>query len=429
MLTLKHKKRLVVAAGALATVGAIAAVSVSPATADPKQYTALVGVGSDTTQDVTNALAGFQNNAAYPPVYSSPASGARPIVSFDATNPDPNSTDVCITPKIGSPNFNRPNGSTNGRRALSRAIDATNWGTAACGGGKNIQGQVDFARSSAGPESGDTGTALTYIPLALDALSLGYYRAGVTPPNSVTSTSSQLKTRWTRAEITQLFTGSGVQTFVADDGVTNVSVMPCGIQTGSGTFQFWNTVTTASTSQENTATGTCNSLIDADPATAGIQPKRAQENDALELKARGDLAPAGTQVVIGFSAGGYVAKANNVATPNPLVSNVGLATITNDGTAANLGIPFTVSGTTYSPSQSFYASTTFGRTVYNVVSTTQINSLFGNTALKSLFKDDPAIAGNEATLCAATATIQTFGFLVAPNCGSTSLTGSLIANS
>lgn len=375
-----------VAAGSL-----LGGLSGSSASADPKQLTALVGVGSDTTQDVLNALAGFSNGLLYDPVQSSTATGQKQIISFDATGSS------CITPKPNGLAMNRPNGSTNGRRALSRAFDGTSYGNATCAGPVDISGLVDFARSSSGVTS--TTGDLTYIPFGRDALSFGYYRADGSPVTTLT-----------RAQLDSLFT-TGPATI---DGVL---LIPCGIQTGSGTYQSWLSTAGVTSTEEATAVAQC--------LTYGA---RSQENDASALKTLGDAADAavdGSQVIIGFSASAYIAKSNGVAEPNPQTYNVGIGSISNNGSNVNLGSPITGTAPALTPSSTFYLDNTFGRKVFNVVPSLIIDD-FGNDDLKSIFVDSDPGATNTSTLCAATTTIQTFGFLVAPDCGSTTTRGPLI---
>jgi hypothetical protein len=422
------KGRVVKIAAATAAIGSVAAIGFvggTPASADPQFTTAFVGVGSDTTQDVTNALSGYAPapgltaaDARYEPAI---ASNGQQLLSFNALNPDP-AGDGCITTKLGGPSFDRPNGSSNGRRALSRAEDAGNWGSSACGGLTDVSGQVDFARSSAGPAAGDTGTALTYSVLGRDAVSIAFYRTGVAGNtiNPVTSTSNQVKTRWTRAELTTLFsnTTGAAQPFLADNGTTTINVLACGIQTGSGTFAFTRGAYNVTTAQENTATSVCNGL-------GGTG--RLQENDSTGLKAKGDAAPAGTQVVVGFSVGAFIGKSNGVAAPNPQPDGVGVAAITNDGAGNNIGLGYTGTVPNLVPSASYYANGTFGRTVYNVVPTSKIDSAFGNAGLKSMFKDPDGGGPLRAAICLETATIEQFGFQVSAACGDTSLKGSFFA--
>lgn len=399
MLTSTFRAKVAKAAAGVAAVGLAigAAVVGGPAAgADPKQFSAFVGMGSDTTQDIMNALAGEANGKTYTPVRSSQATGFVQVTSWDATGT------TCITPKAPGATMNRPNGSTQGRRALSRAIDKTTYGTTACGAnatGKAVSGLVDFARSSSGPASGDTGTALTYIPFGRDGVSFAFYRAsGGAPVSSLT-----------HAELNALFT-TGPQT------IGGVNVIPCGIQTGSGTFEFWNKVVGASLDQENTATATCNALA------GGTAPGgRIQENAADQLKAKGDAAPAGSQVVVGFSAANFISQSNGVA-KTQLASGVDLGSISDNGSGSDLGKPYTGTAPNTAPNATFYNDAKFGRDVYNVLDTARATGL-GNNDIKSIF------VGSSSSMCSAPvqSIVNTFGFLSIAGCGSTTLTGSLIS--
>ena len=385
----KMTRRLALCAALTGTIGTA---MINSAHADPKQYTALIGVGSDTVQDVMNAYAGATNGTNYTPLQSSAATGSRQLISFDAI-PPAGVSGTCITPKLGGPTFTRPNGSSAGRRALSRAIDGTGYGEVTCGGPIDVSGQVNFARSSAGPAAGDVGTALTYIPFGRDAVSFATYRA----------TGGAAVTTLTRAQLTSLFT-TGPQV------IAGVRIVPCGIQTSSGTYTFWNTVTTATATQEATATAECNAFV----ATG-----RAEENDGTALKARGDLAAAGDQVIIGFSAASFIAKSNGVA-PGAPPAGVGIGSVSNNGSGVNLGSPVSGVAPNLNESATFYGDATFGRNVYTVWSTPIVTGI-GNNDVKSL------VVGATSALCAAGTTRDTFGFLASTSCGSTALQGSLIA--
>ena len=96
----------------------------------------------------------------------------------------------------------------------------------------------------AGPAAGDIGTALTYIPFGRDGVSFAAYRAAGAPVTSLT-----------RAQTSPALFTTGPQV------IGGVRIVPCGIQVGSGTYSFWNTVTTATAAQENTATTECNNLL------------------------------------------------------------------------------------------------------------------------------------------------------------------------
>lgn len=385
MSSLSIKAKLARATVATVAVGAaLASVFPTPSAvhADPKQYTALQGVGSDTIEQLSNALAGFAGTQAYTPITSG-APNYSVTSSWDALGT------ACITTKTGGPSFTRPNGSGSGTKALSRAIDAGGWGNAACGGVKDVSGQIDFARSSSGPSG--TGTALTYVPFARDGVSFAYYRASGGAP----------VTTLTKAQLVSLFT-------VGPQTIDGVPVIGCGIQTGSGTYNFWNSSLGATASTEDTATSTCNALLG-----------RAQENDGAALKARGDAAPAGTQVVIGFSAANFIAKSNLVTADPAPPAGVGIGSISDFG-----GSPITGTAPNLAPNSAFYTlAGGFGRYVYNVVSTARIDALVGNTEIKGLFK------GPNSGVCTADATVAKFGFLPLDsaaypallNCGDTSL--------
>ncbi len=399
-------KKFAFAAAASAVAGATLTAGFIPgpsASADPKQFSALVAVGSDTTQDVLNAYSGFSSGINYTPVQSSVASGQTQIASWNAGAPE------CIAVKTGAPLILRPNGSSAGRRAISRiAQNQPTWGTGSICGAQDLAGLVDFARSSTPPTAGDTATDLTYIPFARDALSYAYYRAAGAPVTNLTS-----------AQLNGIFsTGAGT--------VGGVNFVPCGIQTSSGTYASWNTAVGVTAAVEGTSTAFCNGLLGV-PDTGG----RLQEHDGPQLKIKGDLANAatnpncdgvaggpavscaGVQVIVGFSAAQFVARSNGAADPAP-GPGVGLGGI--NGNAA-------VSGTAPSvvPQAAFYANTTFGRDVYNVFITSVISDPF-NATLNTLF------VGPTSAVCAATTTRQQFGFL-APSqaCGSQTLKGAYLS--
>jgi hypothetical protein len=408
-LTRSSTARMTRVAGAVAGMAALAMAiggSVAPITAahaDPKQFSSFVGVGSDTIQDVFNAFAGADNGITYPPITSSSATNNIQVTSWDAVGTIANGGGPCITPKAPGATIDRPNGSTHGRTALSRAIDGTSYGSTACAAtsaGKPVSGLIDFARSSAGPAAGDTGTALTYIPFGRDGVTFAYYSNGVATP--VTSL--------TRGQLTTIFTASGTGTTIS-----GVNIVPCGIQLGSGTYSFWNTVTTASASAENTATTTCNN------ATTTSQGGRVEENNATTLKAKGD-ALVGDEVIVGFSAAQFIAQ-NNGRAVSTLQPGVNLGSISDDGTGTNIGSPYSGTiGSTLTPSSTFYNDGTFGRNVYVVLDTNRATGI-GNNDIKSLF------VGSGSAICsnAAQTTVNLFGFLTPSNCGVTTIQGSLIA--
>jgi hypothetical protein len=79
--------------------------------------------------------------------------------------------------------------------------------------------------------------------------------------------------------------------------------------------------------------------------------------------------------------------------------------------------------TLYAPAPTFYASTVFGRNVYNVFDTARVAGPVGNLDIKSLF------VGGTSAVCSAAGqeTVNAFGFSTIGTCGDITLTGSLIS--
>lgn len=434
MPTLSFKRKIGSVAAAAAMLGVTATsviTTAGPAAADPPQYNGFVGTGSDTTQDVLNALSGFNQNTVYTPVFSDSGNPRSTIVSFDAVPPS-GVTDGCITTKVKAPSFARPNGSSSGQRALSRALDGQPFGpnpttitAQQCGEpAKAISNLVDFGRSSSGP-SGGSGTVLTFVPFARDALSYGYYRPAA---------SGAPVTNLTSAELTTIF--SNPDPVNSPTVIGGVPIIGCGIQTSSGTFASWNTAVGVNTTQEDAATAACRGLA---TATSDATTGRLQENYGIGLTDKGNAVPttgplAGAQVIVGFSASNYIAQ-NNGAVTNQ-IGSAQLGGITDGATA--LGVPYTGT-TTKAPSATFYASTKYGRDVYNVLSQAKLVAA-GNLPFKELFVSNPTgatlgagVAGRglpanfTAVLCrtgagSAQETVNKFGFLSISNCGSTTST-------
>lgn len=122
--------------------------AVTPAQADPSftpDRNDVVGVGSDTTEFVVQALARVYNKSGQV--------GKKRLASFDATGT------AKIRPRVGAPRIARPNGSSAG-------IDELQTNKA-----------ISFARSSRGPNTtGDEGTI--FFPFAKDTLGYTFSRPG-----------------------------------------------------------------------------------------------------------------------------------------------------------------------------------------------------------------------------------------------------------
>lgn len=412
MLTSRFKKGAALAVAASSALTFAASFAGGGASADPQQLSAYVGVGSDTTQEVMNALAGFTSGQAYTAINTGAATGFKQLISFDAL-PPAGVTDPCITTKLGGPTFDRPNGSGEGVSALSRTVDAALWRRGGANnqcGSADVGGQIDFARSSSGPGAG-ASQPLTYIPFGRDALSFAYYRADGNPVTTLT-----------RAQLNTLFSAAGAGGIVVNNSLgVPVKIIGCGIQVGSGTFNFWrDKVSGASSSTEATATATCNSY-----GTGFQAGGRLQENKSLDLKLKGDFADAadnGVQVVVGYSAANWIAQQNGAISNQVAPAGVGLGNVPDYGT----GAAFTGTAPNLIPAPDYYSGD-LGRLVYNVVVTA---SLGIDPALQAMF------VGPTSAVCTATSVINRFGFATIPsgppttagNCGSTTLLGALRAN-
>ncbi len=385
MLSTKKAKGLSLALAAIALVGAAVSAGDS-ASADPKQYDApFVAVGSDTTQDIFNAFAGFENGVNYTPLQTDSATGQKQLTSWDATAGG--LTTTCITARTGGPSFNRPNGSGAGRTALLSTITAggttsnTNCGT----GTTSASGQISIARSSS--LSSTAGTSLAYVPFARDAISFGYYRKAGSPVTSLSV-----------AQLQSIFTSATGAT------IGGVKIYGCDIQASSGTGTTWRSK--MGVAAPFTTTTVCDGAIN---SVTGAAFGTSQENDGDALVARGDAVDAidtGAQVIIGFSVGGYIGKANLVARGG-MPTTVGIGTISDIATGLN---PVTGTRPNLVGDSTFYASS-YGRDLYNVIPASVINSAFGNDAIKQLFKT------STSSVCSASTTIQKFGFLTLTNCG------------
>jgi len=404
--------RLVKVAAVAAAVGSIAAIGFagnSPAQADPKQYTdPIFGFGSDTLQDVSNAFAGFSNGVNYTPLQTSGSTGTRQIVSWDAFAPGADPTVVnCITTKTGAPQIQRPNGSSNGVRALSAAFNVgQRWPAAAgvCGATRPMSGLIDFARSSASVAT--TSGPLVYIPFGRDALSFAYIKPTTVLGGPVTAITS--------AELSALH-ATGPQL------IGGVPVIACGIQTGSGTYSSWMTALGLATNGTgDPGTNACNN--------AGVAPftGRIQENNGPDLTGKSaslaamtsdicdgvaggsPVSCANAQLIVGFSASQFIARSNGVGIPNPLLAGAtaGLGAV--NGQAAVQG---TIPALT--PVSAGYASSTFGRDVTFVLAAASIEGPDALPHLQNMF------VGSSSKVCAATATIESHGFLaLGAGCGS-----------
>lgn len=433
MFSTSTTRRMAVGLAAVSLVSGFAlSAGAAPAAADPQQLSALVGAGSDTTQDVINAMSGYNYGVDYTAINAGSSYSYRHITSWDAA-PAQTASDNCITPVINGPTFTRPNGSGAGRKALyaSSTSAAAGWtgstftldsGTVlpVCASAVNIGGTVNFARSSS-LKSG-TGSDVLFVPFARDAVTFASYRPG----------GGQAVTTLSRKNLIDAFAGSTRVTIDDPDGSGTLTIIPCGIQTSSGTMQFFrDTVTQSDSTKEEAATSQCN---------AAGSGSRLQESKGDLLKAKGDALDATLDdfvVIAGYSAAAYIAQANGVSSPNGY-SDITIGSISDDSTSgtggANLGSPVTGTAPNLAPNATFYASAGIGRNVYNVIRKSNlVNVATGNAlsnAYVAIFADTDTDANNDGSghvdnsstknssaLCQQGARIQLFGFAEIESCG------------
>ena len=361
----KNKLRLGVATAA-AVCAVTMAVSASPAFADPTGFKTLSGVGSDTIQDVENGL----------------GSAIPAIGSYDAVDPTTGAIGGNIITKSGGPAYVRPNGSGDGVKALSDSIE----GGTHLWNGVNIAGQVDFARASG--FQGSTGTDVTYIPFALDAVTYAVNAGSDFPRNLPIGGSTDAASRLSLYNIYHC-----IKTTYLDGDGNSIPIHPLTPQSGSGTAKFW-----ASTlGFSDTTLPTCVKRVNTDST-----PVVVEEHNGTAIDDAGDIVP--------FSIAQYIAQGNHAS----IASAFGVNVTERRGNVALGSIggqaPIRENGTTTVMNPSFPVT----RSVFNVVSSALVSPA---GPIKSTF------VGASSAVCQQSALIQSFGFQTLANCGDTSLQG------
>jgi hypothetical protein len=290
-----------------------------PAHADPVTDSYAI-VGSDTLQDSVNALV---NGTSVTGSGVRIKAAGQALGNFDAFG------SANIQTKPSKAQIVRPSGSGAGVTALLTAISG---GT----------GQVDIARSSAGPSTPLATTGiLTWVPYGRDAVAYAYIPDPASPNDLANLTTAQLKSIYEANSTSTVTIGSTV-------------VKPLIPQDQSGTRKFFLSAigATLGTLPTSTYNGTANTL---------------PENNASVLTQVGQIVP--------FSAGNWIAQSNGAAPSTFAVGST--VQLGNPNSIA----PFTGSGTALVPNTPFYASS-LGRETYLVVETARITS--GNAKYDSV---------------------------------------------
>ncbi|MER5863049.1 substrate-binding domain-containing protein [Kitasatospora sp. NPDC002040] len=323
------------AAVALAAVPAQAADPVAPNAVD------IVGTGSDTTAPFIAQISADYNAS----IVGAPASTPR-LYSWEPLG------SANITPKAGAATIARPNGSSAGITALNNNTVTT----------------VDFARSSRGPQTGDTADDL-FVAFAKDAVTWSAKNAGHAPANLTTA---QLKGIY-ECTITNWSTVGG----------TAGTIKPFLPQNGSGTRSFF-----------------LKAIGGATPVTPGACVTSGPQENTGTTAVLDDV-----DSIFPYSVAAYISQVwggHSTPTDNP-----GNLTLRNVNSVA----PVNASHTINAP----FAASAYGRVVYNVVRTSAWNTAGTySTNLKAVF-------GPSGWICTHPTTITNYGFLALPGaaCGTT----------
>lgn len=228
---MRHKKFLLAAGAALAALAVLTPSAIAEPTGAPT-FRALAGTGSDTTQDVVNALSEVVQ-----------IGGVKQIGSYNAS---PIGSTI-TTKATGCAGIPRPSGSGAGVNRLQDSLE-----------GVSFPGCVDFARSSAlNPQNFPSNPAggagqLSFIPFAVDAVAFAI-RDDSPLPNVLSKAeltsiyNCELPTTDVRPLLPQF--GSGTRAFFLSqlgftDSATFTSTRPCIRQVdGSGAPLLENTGT------------------------------------------------------------------------------------------------------------------------------------------------------------------------------------------
>lgn len=350
---------------------AVAAVTfgvAAPASADPTpagSVKPLVGVGSDTTENLVNGLGTVVTN----------------IGSYDATG------SATIQTRTGGVSFNRPNGSGNGQKALSASINAGGSHVWPSGTGVNITGQVDFARSSSSPSGSLPGSDLTFIPFAKDAVSFAVNASSDFPRDVALGLAAQDSISPAPFTLRNIYRGT--VTSFSDADFNSVTIRPLLPQTGSGTRSFW-IGSLGLTEAAITAGGVATDL-----------GNTVQEHNGTFITGAGDVAP--------FSVAQYIQQGNYAALPTTVVERRGNIQLGNIGSSKPYVSSSATGGLEINP------AFPVNRLVYNVVETARLTGTSAaDVQLQQTFK------GSNSQVCAASTTVKQYGFgTIGSLCGNT----------
>jgi len=374
---MKRNNRLALAAVGLGLVTALLGAGV--ASADPSgtppatgNLRVLQGGGSDTTEEVMNALS---ETVVSDGSVGLPPAGDKMMASWNATggafqsrasgcNFNASATGTWVSP-------NRPNGSGQGVAALKAAFTS----------GHQIEGCLDFARSS-GNGSGTNTPQLAYIPFAKDAVAF-----------AVSSTST-ISRNLTLADLQSIY-------HCTYDGFTGATPTKKALlpQAGSGTRSFW--IGKMGITETDIANGVYPCISDRTDFNGVSGGTKIQEHRGNVLK---------SNQIVPISIAQYNAQAAGISTDFRGTSVLG--SLVDNSSAPTLFSHAFAMNTSYS---NVGSGATLTRDVYNVVPVSSLS----DPDVNYVFTDNDGAGADTSALCNASSVITKFGFGLISNCGIT----------
>jgi ABC-type phosphate transport system substrate-binding protein len=376
-------KKQVMGVGALAALLTVAVAGTAPADPATPSDTALVAVGSDTTQDVMDGLAAAIN-------------GGTTIFNYKATGTTTISTRTAAI--AACQNFHRPNGSGDGKNALQSAVGnqavGTNYPTPLRSGSTLC---ADIARSSSSSfpaaPAGATGQAYRRYEFAVDSVTFAVSQVGQVPK------------KISLGDLKRFYTANGTPGSAGTAGC--LGKRPLIPQALSGTRAFWASVlgitdTLLSDPTVGTAGhwGTC--VRDTTDGVVG-STSIIEEHNGIALGLDG-------KAIVPFSVAQWISQQGGIAASD----------VRGNASLGSIDWSDTTGSTTTNPSAPMLLSSSNGsgtRTVYNFVA--KDAAVSGNTAGTGVpFNATIASTfGVGGSVCANSAVIQRYGFGIDANCG------------
>ncbi len=390
-----------------------------PITASGKSsYGQLVGVGSDTLQDVDNglqiAIGRVSNN------------GLWKLASYDATGSN------TFTPNATTDPIKRPNGSGDGLKALLVSIGqaASNTGTtflgssatwASDGLADDVVGDIHFSRSSSTPTavvSGNPGS-VNYVPFAKDAVTYATKATGKFPA-LIVGTSGDTADGTTgeveeslfaiyKCQATAIVTNkAGVpqklvkKSVYTDTGAYNeatedlIDIKPLLPQAASGTSQFWANYFLGSKTPTLSGALACVSRTFPDTDQTNAATDSDDVNDDVQEHSGASLVTDGS--IVPFSIPKWIAMSKGIQGVTDVRSGAVLGTLNSVAPTSGTGQATVINNTFLTNT----ATDDLTRVIFHVVPHRLVTD--ESTLEYSMFN------GAESLVCTNTATITRYGF-------------------